>query len=123
MGVKIGYPDQWKDYTNFSIQAKEDGGSLLSNIDTIRMSKLKEEFAELNKPFDKTHFGMPAHAVNAFTAHQTMKLFFQQVFYKHLSMTHLPVQRKIWVELVLLLDMRFPMRLIEQAHNLMTKGT
>ncbi len=47
MGVKIGYPDQWKDYTNFSIQAKEDGGSLLSNIDTIRMSKLKEEFAEL----------------------------------------------------------------------------
>ncbi|TQE46057.1 M13 family metallopeptidase [Streptococcus suis] len=66
MGVKIGYPDQWKDYTNFSIQAKEDGGSLLSNIDTIQMSKLKEEFAELNKPFDKTHFGMPAHAVNAF---------------------------------------------------------
>ncbi|MDW8752364.1 M13 family metallopeptidase [Streptococcus suis] len=64
--VKIGYPDQWKDYSQLAIQSKEEGGSLLSNFDMVKTLELREEMGQFGKPFDKSQFGMPSHTVNAY---------------------------------------------------------
>ena len=66
MVVKIGYPDQWRDYSNYSIQPKEEGGSIVSAVEMIKTQELQEEVAQLKQPFDKSLFGMPAHMVNAY---------------------------------------------------------
>jgi putative endopeptidase len=66
MVVKIGYPDKWRDYSNYTIQAKEEGGSIVPAVEMIRTQELQEEMAQLKKPFDKSQFGMPAHMVNAY---------------------------------------------------------
>ena len=66
MVVKIGYPDQWRDYSNYSIQPKEEGGSIVSAVEMIKTQELQEEVAQLKQPFDKSQFGMPAHMVNAY---------------------------------------------------------
>ena len=66
MVVKIGYPDKWKDYSNYTIQSKEEGGSIVPAVEMIRTQELQEEMAQLKKPFDKSQFGMPAHMVNAY---------------------------------------------------------
>ena len=66
MVVKIGYPDKWKDYSNYIIQPKEEGGSIVPAVEMIRTQELQEEMAQLKKPFDKSQFGMPAHMVNAY---------------------------------------------------------
>lgn len=66
MVVKIGYPDKWKDYSNYTIQSKEEGGSIVPAVEMIRTQELQEEMAQLKNPFDKSQFGMPAHMVNAY---------------------------------------------------------
>ena len=66
MVVKIGYPDQWRDYSNYSIQPKEEGGSIVSAVEMIKTQELQEEMTQLKQPFDKSLFGMPAHMVNAY---------------------------------------------------------
>ena len=66
MVVKIGYPDKWRDYSNYTIQAKEEGGSIVSAVEMIKTQELQEEMAQLKQPFDKSQFGMPAHMVNAY---------------------------------------------------------
>ena len=66
MVVKIGYPDKWRDYSNYTIQPKEEGGSIVSAVEMIKTQELQEEMAQLKKPFDKSQFGMPAHMVNAY---------------------------------------------------------
>ena len=66
MVVKIGYPDKWKDYSNYIIQPKEEGGSIVSAVEMIKTQELQEEMAQLKQPFDKSQFGMPAHMVNAY---------------------------------------------------------
>ena len=66
MVVKIGYPDKWRDYSNYTIQAKEEGGSIVPAVEMIRTQELQEEMAQLKNPFDKSQFGMPAHMVNAY---------------------------------------------------------
>ena len=66
MVVKIGYPDKWRDYSNYTIQPKEEGGSIVSAVEMIKTQELQEEMAQLKQPFDKSQFGMPAHMVNAY---------------------------------------------------------
>ena len=66
MVVKIGYPDQWRDYSNYTIQPKEEGGSIVSAVEMIKTQELQEEMTQLKQPFDKSLFGMPAHMVNAY---------------------------------------------------------
>ncbi len=64
--VKIGYPDKWRDYSHYSIQPKEEGGTILAAVEMIQTQELQEEMAQLSQPFDKSQFGMPAHMVNAY---------------------------------------------------------
>jgi len=60
--VKIGYPNQWKDYSKLSI----DSNDLISNI--VRSTRV-EHFREVNKlgkPIDREEWGMTPQTVNAY---------------------------------------------------------
>ena len=59
---KIGYPDQWKDYSDLNI----DAHSLLINLQNIREYLFRENMAKAGKPVDKTEWYMGAHVVNAY---------------------------------------------------------
>ena len=59
---KVGYPDQWKDYS--SVEVKRDdflGNSLRADVFETRRS-----FARIDKPTDRTLWGMTPPTVNAY---------------------------------------------------------
>ncbi len=62
ISVKIGYPDVWRDYSGLSI----DKDSYVMNV--LRSSRFEREFNmnKINKPVDKTEWGMPPQMVNAY---------------------------------------------------------
>ncbi len=64
--VKIGYPDKWKDYSKVTIIGPKDGGTYFDNSKTITKWRNDENFAKLNKPVDKTEWGMSPQTVNAY---------------------------------------------------------
>lgn len=59
--VKIGYPDQWKDYSKLSI-----GNSLYDNYINIKRWAFQDNVSKLGKPVDKTTWGMSPQTVNAY---------------------------------------------------------
>jgi len=61
-GVKIGYPDKWKDYSNLEIDRK----SYIGNIIIGRIFSFKRNMEKLGKPIDKTEWGMTPQTVNAY---------------------------------------------------------
>lgn len=64
--VKIGYPDKWKDYSKLVIIAKEDGGDYYENMKNVSRWGFAENVADLQKPVDKTRWGMSPQTVNAY---------------------------------------------------------
>ena len=64
--VKIGYPDKWKDYSKLVIKSKENGGSYYENMKNVSKWGFRENIADLNKPVDKTRWGMSPQTVNAY---------------------------------------------------------
>jgi putative endopeptidase len=64
--VKIGYPDKWKDYSALTIAAPEKKGSYFTNSVNIAKWSWKEDLEKLNKPVDKTEWGMAPQIVNAY---------------------------------------------------------
>ncbi len=64
--VKIGYPDKWKDYSNMQIESPEQGGNLFANTLQVRKWNFSRQVKKLNKPVDKTEWGMPPQTVNAY---------------------------------------------------------
>lgn len=64
--VKIGYPDKWKDYSKLEIKSLEDGGSYYENMKNVSKWGFQENIAELQKPVDKTRWGMSPQTVNAY---------------------------------------------------------
>ncbi|MBA4152774.1 M13 family metallopeptidase [Flavobacterium sp.] len=64
--VKIGYPDKWKDYSKVTIIGPKDGGTYFENSKRITKWRNDENFAKLNKPVDKTEWGMSPQTVNAY---------------------------------------------------------
>ncbi len=64
--VKIGYPDQWKDYSDFKVKAVEKGGSLIDNNLEYSKWRFKENLKDYGKPVDKTRWGMSPQTVNAY---------------------------------------------------------
>src|SRR5690606_11771465 len=60
-GVKIGYPDKWKDYSKLEV-----GQSLFENILNARRWRFEENLAKQDKPVDKTEWGMTPQTVNAY---------------------------------------------------------
>lgn len=64
--VKIGYPDKWKDYSKLEIKATENGGSFYENMKNLATWSFAKNIAELQKPVDKTRWGMSPQTVNAY---------------------------------------------------------
>lgn len=64
--VKIGYPDKWKDYSKLVIASKEEGGNYYDNMKNVARWGFEENLADLQKPVDKTRWGMSPQTVNAY---------------------------------------------------------
>ena len=64
--VKIGYPDKWKDYSNLEIKSLANGGTYFENMKNVSLWGFKENIADLQKPVDKTEWGMSPQTVNAY---------------------------------------------------------
>ncbi|MBT7545386.1 MAG: M13 family metallopeptidase, partial [Kordiimonadaceae bacterium] len=59
---KIGYPDQWKDYSALDIVADD----LVGNIERSALTVHNRELAKLGGPIDKTEWFMTPQTVNAY---------------------------------------------------------
>ena len=64
--VKIGYPDKWKDYSALTIKSPAEGGSYFENSISISRWNFQKDVDKLNKPVDKTEWGMSPQTVNAY---------------------------------------------------------
>ncbi|HZZ70888.1 MAG TPA: M13 family metallopeptidase [Pirellulales bacterium] len=60
--TKIGYPDKWRDYTGLDLKAD----SYVANIRRVNEFDLHYDFNRLDKPVDRTEWGMTPPTVNAY---------------------------------------------------------
>jgi endothelin-converting enzyme/putative endopeptidase len=60
--TKIGYPDKWRDYSKLNIVA----GDLVGNIKRSDVFETNRILDKLDKPVDKTEWGMTPQTVNAY---------------------------------------------------------
>jgi len=61
-GVKIGYPDKWRDYSALEITR----ASWFENVLRAHAFETKRNMAKLGKPIDRTEWGMTPATVNAY---------------------------------------------------------
>jgi putative endopeptidase len=61
-GVKIGYPDKWRDYSKLELKADD----LYGNSIRAGAFDWRREVARLNGPVDKSEWGMTPQTVNAY---------------------------------------------------------
>jgi len=59
---KVGYPDEWKDYS--TVEVKRD--NYFGNAQRARVFEVKREQARIDKPTDRTLWGMTPPTVNAY---------------------------------------------------------
>lgn len=59
---KIGFPDKWKDYSKVTI----DRGKYFENIISAAKNEHEYQLSKLNKPVDKTEWGMTPPTINAY---------------------------------------------------------
>lgn len=64
--IKIGYPDQWKDYSKLEIKSVAEGGSYFENIKNLSRWSFQKDVDKLQKPVDKTEWYMSPQTVNAY---------------------------------------------------------
>jgi endothelin-converting enzyme/putative endopeptidase len=64
--IKVGYPDKWKDYSALEIKSVAEGGSYFGNARNLAKWEFKKGIEKLNKPVDKTEWGMSPQTVNAY---------------------------------------------------------
>ncbi|MBC7525301.1 MAG: M13 family metallopeptidase [Flavobacterium sp.] len=64
--IKIGYPDKWEDYSALVVKSPAEGGSYFDNIKSVAKWQWKKDLDKLNKPVDKTEWGMSPQTVNAY---------------------------------------------------------
>jgi putative endopeptidase len=62
-GVKIGYPDVWRDYSLLAISRDVP---FAENVRRARIFETKRNLAKLGKPIDRTEWGMTPPTVNAY---------------------------------------------------------
>lgn len=61
-GVKIGYPDKWRDYTALEVSR----ASYFDNVVAANAFEVKRNIGKLGKPIDRTEWGMTPPTVNAY---------------------------------------------------------
>jgi endothelin-converting enzyme/putative endopeptidase len=59
---KIGYPDDWRDYSSVVIKR----GDLLGNAERARTFEVKRNLSKVGQPLDKKEWGMTPPTVNAY---------------------------------------------------------
>ena len=59
---KIGYPDQWRDYSALQIQRDDFYG----NVDRATQFEVRRKFNKIGKPLDRGEWGMTPPTVNAY---------------------------------------------------------
>lgn len=64
--IKVGYPDQWKDYSALEVKSPEAGGSYFSNRLASGKWNFEENVAKLGKPVDRSEWFMAPQIVNAY---------------------------------------------------------
>jgi putative endopeptidase len=64
--IKIGYPDKWKDYSALNVVAPSEGGTYFTNGLNLMKWLYEEDLKKLDKPVDKTEWGMSPQTVNAY---------------------------------------------------------
>lgn len=65
MAVKIGYPDEWIDYSSMEIDSDPEKSSYYENVQAARKFDFEYELNKLGKPVDKSEWGMTPQTVNA----------------------------------------------------------
>lgn len=60
--VKVGYPDQWRDYTTLEIR----GGDLLGNLRRVNEFEFARQISRLDSPVDRNEWFMTPQTVNAY---------------------------------------------------------
>ena len=61
--VKIGYPDDWEDYSEMEVSADK---SYFDNMAAVSKWSKQKEFEDIGEPVDKTEWGMSPQTVNAY---------------------------------------------------------
>jgi putative endopeptidase len=62
MGLKIGYPDKWRDYSAYQVERD----SYVANLQRGTAFEFHRELAKIDKPVDRTEWGMSPPTVNAY---------------------------------------------------------
>jgi putative endopeptidase len=62
IGVKVGYPDKWRDYSGLEIKS----GELVSNMRRSTAFEWADSLSKLDKPVQKHEWGMTPQTVNAY---------------------------------------------------------
>jgi len=62
MGVKVGYPDKWRDYSGLSISSE----SYVLNVLNSQAFEFRYSMDKVGKPVDPTEWGMTPQTVNAY---------------------------------------------------------
>ena len=61
-GYKIGYPDEWRDFSSLAL----DRSSFVGNRLEASAFEMRRQIARLGGPMDEKEWAMPAHVVNAY---------------------------------------------------------
>jgi len=64
--VKIGYPDEWKDYSGLEVAGREDGGSYAGNMMNVSRWAWQRKVEKVGQPVDKGEWFLPPQVVNAY---------------------------------------------------------
>ena len=64
--IKIGYPDKWKDYSAMTVKSPVEGGNYFDNMQNVAKWNWNQDLDKLQKPVDKTEWGMSPQMVNAY---------------------------------------------------------
>lgn len=64
--VKIGYPENWLDYSKINIKSYEEGSSLFENMRILRNFANECEFSKINKQMGELQESFTPQTVNAF---------------------------------------------------------
>jgi putative endopeptidase len=66
IGIKIGYPDEWKDYSDLDIRSTDKVISYLDNVMAAASWKRKKDVAKIGKAVDRKEWFMAPQVVNAY---------------------------------------------------------
>ena len=61
--VKIGYPDEWEDYSKLEVSADK---GYYDNMTAVSEWNFRDNLSEINEPVDKKEWGMSPQTVNAY---------------------------------------------------------